>query len=114
MDQDQSAGKLRLEMDLKREICEVIVTDQILASKDSRTEGPDLVQFSKCGLWRYFRWTSKVLASSNMDQIQSAGKFRLEMDLKREICEVIATGRILVSKEPSTDRPGLISKCRFI
>ena len=65
----------------------------------------------------YVRWTSKVLASrswSNMDQDQSAGKFRLEMDLKREICEVIATGRILVSKEPSTDRPGLISKYRFI
>ena len=49
-----------------------------------------------------------------MDQDQSAGKFRLEMDLKREICEVIATGRILVSKEPGTDRPGLISKYRFI
>ena len=41
-------------------------------------------------------------------------QIRLEIDLKREICEVIATGRILVSKEPSTDRPGLISKYRFI
>ena len=48
-----------------------------------------------------------------MDQVQS-GKCRLEMDLKTEVCEVIATGRILVSKEPRADGPGPISKCSFI
>ena len=48
-------SKYSLEMDLKREICEVVVTDQILASKDSRTDvqkvpGPDLVQLGECGV----------------------------------------------------------------